>query len=264
MKLKVILLNCLFVVFLLPKAHAEWGLGYGALLVPHYYGSGEYYYLQGPFPLFGNLQNQDKNTTSDKTFYFEGASDFRLAVNPDNLLSGEPANYNDSNSIITGYRSYNRRGMEHVPASLFLGVKIGAKFLNESFIEYSITPGVHLGSGWGNAGVIYKVKAQFQLIKTNEQNLYLEFDAINTNDHYNDNYYSVKATEVTTGRALFNASLSGRLVNLAGVFYRLRAGQVLILAGIEVQDMKSSVVKDSPLVRSETGYFGGAAIGIYF
>lgn len=248
----------------IPKAKAEWGLGYGALLVPHYYGSGEYYYLQGPFPVFGNFRQDNKDASSDKTFYFKGASDFRLAVNPESSLTPEPSGYDDSTSIITGYRSYNRRGMSHVPASIFFGFKIGAKLFKDSYIEYSVTPGVHLGSGWGHAGTIFKVKAHFSFIKTSDQSFYLELNAINTNDTYNDNYYSVKATDVTTGRALYDGSVSGNLVNLAGVFYRMRMGQVLFLAGLELQDMKSSVVKDSPLVRSETGYFGGAAIAVYF
>lgn len=241
----------------------SFGLGYGAIQVPHYYGSGEYFELVSPFPLFGPLE-WEKVKKRDKMFYFDGAGDFRLAVNPESTSVPEPAGFTDPNSRITGFRNYSRRGMSHVPASLYLGFKIGIAFSDFLFFEYAYTPGVNLGSGWGHAGVQKTASLNWILFADTDKYLSLEFEAIEGNDQYHEQYYEVKASDAITGRAQYNASVSGHSVYTAGFYYYQFFGQILVIAGMEYYDMNQSVVKDSPLVRAKTGGLAGAGFAINF
>lgn len=239
-----------------------WGIGYGGIQVPHYYGAGEYYEIIGPFPVFISMDHDNKRR--DKRFYFEGAGDFRLAVNTEATTAPEPDKYSDTDTRITGFRNYTRRGMSHVPASLYLGVKIGMQLAEYSYIEQSFTPGVNLGSGWGHAGIIRKTKFHLGLINQVTHRLSLEFESIHGNDQYNDQYYTVKAGDAISGRSAYDGTKTGLVAFSAGINYYAVLGQMVFLAAFEYHDMSQSVIKDSPLVRNPKGYLLGLGFGIVF
>ena len=242
----------------------SWGLGYGELLVPHYHGSGEYYYLKGPFPIFQGIGKMIPGNRGKRAFYFDADANFRLPVNSEPITIVEPSNYSDPDERITGYKNYTRRGMADVPTSFYLGAKLGVNFAPGTYLEYGVTPGVHLGSGWGHAGVISTLKLNIEFFRSAEAEFSISARHISTNAAYNDIYYSVTAEDVISGRAIYDGAKSGKLVNIFGVFYRTNFGPLFLLAALEYQDLNGAVVEDSPLVRTTKEYFAAMGIGVYF
>lgn len=257
--------NILFLIFILiswGSANADFGVAIGGLSVPHYMGSAQNYQLMATLPFY---LKENEIFKENKAFVFEFDAELNLPISGEDLSASEPDGYNKEGKVLANFKDYARRGMGFLPASFYMGLKVGLE-LGPIAIEASSMPGVQLGHGWGNAGVLSKVGVKIYTFVNNSGKsascLCFYSDALFTNSRYNNLYYSVTAPNVLADRPEFDGSKSGFLGIKSG-FYFLNRWDALVLMGMfEFQDMSNSVVRESPLVRRKSG--GLAALGVAY
>lgn len=260
-KICLLLSSLLFPIF---NFAGEWGVGAGGFSVPHYMGSAEHYEFQLVLPIY----MEDGNIFQEKEgLYFDMEANFNLPVESDSSSATTPSDYNNTDKFIAQNKNFSRRGMNDLAAAFYLGPKVGFRF-GPVEIEASATPGVFLGKGWGNAGLITTTSLKLHLLVDNSAKsascLCLYYDIKNTNDTYNSAYYGVDAADAISGRSQYDASKSGLLGTEAGIYYVKRIDSLILMGMMNFQSMENSVVEDSPLVKRKNGSAVAFGLGYYF
>jgi outer membrane scaffolding protein for murein synthesis (MipA/OmpV family) len=247
-------INLTFLVFLISFSSfandAVFGIGVGAVDVRHYMGAGQYYQVALPFPYFKDTMD------TEKSFYFDIDMDFTLPVDSEAADATGPAATNS-------FKNYDRKGMASIPASLYLGIKLGVR-LGDFDISGKVTRGAQLNGRWTDAGVLSKVTVETPLFSNDHVNLSIYTHFIYSNEVFNHIFYSVEDNQVTAERAAYDAKKSGYLGSDTGLLYSHKIGSITYLGFFNIETMQSSVVKDSPLVKKPTNTGFGFGLAYQF
>lgn len=253
------------ILFAKTKPKYEAGLGLFGFQLPHYYGSNHYYQLVVPYPRiiyrFDNLEISQASTLylfDSDFFQVKAALSGNLPVYSDSESADAPHDVNNSNAVIRRVKNYTRRGMDDLPATVFLGLRSRFYFSDHVILEFPYFHGAKLESSLGHVGNNYEVSICVELFdRDSDHELNLTAANFYGDKKYNNFFYKVKEDEVLADRPAYDAE-AGLVASIyGGSFYFQITDRFSISAGYWVNDMRQSIVKDSPLVVSKvsSNYF---------
>ncbi len=241
------------------KPKWEMGLGYYNFQLPHYYGSNHYYQYSIPLPTFNYRFDNLELGRDSKLYLFDSdffQIDIALSANwpvfSDEEDEDAPDNADDSDAVIARTTNYTRRGMDDLPVTVFAGLRSRLFLTDHLIVKVPYFHGGKVESGFGHAGNTYEASVRLELFERDSEH---EFGIYARNlygdEKYNNFYYQVKESEVLPDREAYDAK-AGLVAYTYGLSFFFQLTERLKLSGrYLIHNLEQSVIKDSPLVKSE-------------
>ncbi|MBF0287708.1 MAG: MipA/OmpV family protein [SAR324 cluster bacterium] len=237
----------------------EAGIGVFHAQLPHYLGSNHYYRLTVPFPVFIYRFDVAELGQGSKLLLWDGdrvvidiGLSGRLPVESAPIDANSPTGANNSGAEIIQIENYTRRGMEDLPLTFFGGVRTKVYFTDHLLLELPVLNGFTVGGGFGHVGNIYTPELSYDFFgRDSNDSMGLSVSWRHGDENYNNYYYGVKEADAIEGRSEYRANPG--LVALTygfGGFFNLTE-EFAIGLGYFINDLKHSIVRNSPLVISQ-------------